>query len=144
MKQHDLALRLLAKAAQNEVAIDRLIDDASVPDEIVGFHCQQAAEKLLKAVLAEIGADVRKTHDLAYLADMLTAAGHPFLNSGPSLTALNPYAVELRYDMFDDTPGGGLDREATRVLLSELRAWAESEILPASGLPDSPQGVQEQ
>ncbi|MBV9279534.1 MAG: hypothetical protein JOZ41_05595 [Chloroflexi bacterium] len=45
MKQHDLALRLLAKAAQDEIAIDRLIDDATVPDEIVGFHCQQAARR---------------------------------------------------------------------------------------------------
>ena len=36
MKQHDLALRLLAKAAQDEVAIDRLIGDVAVPDEFVG------------------------------------------------------------------------------------------------------------
>jgi hypothetical protein len=108
MKQHDLAMRLLAKAAQDEVAIDRLMGDVAVPDEIVGFHCQQAAEKLLKAVLAEIGADVRRTHDLAYLADMLAAVGYPFPDSGPELTALNPFAVQFRYDLLDETSGVGL------------------------------------
>jgi hypothetical protein len=102
MRQHDLALRLLAKAAQDEVAISKLIDDPTVPDEIVGFHCQQAAEKLLKAALAEAGVDIRKTHDLAYLVDALGEAGRPVPDSLQGLTALNPFAVELRYGFLDD------------------------------------------
>ncbi len=53
MKQHDLALLFLAKAAQDVQAVDILLTDTRVADEIVGFHCQQAAEKLLKAVLVE-------------------------------------------------------------------------------------------
>lgn len=70
-----------------------------------------------------------RTHDLAYLADMLAAAGRPFPGSGPRLTVLNPFAVEFRYDLLGDEAGAQLDREAACSLLSELRAWAEAEIL---------------
>lgn len=38
MTKHELALRFLHKAAQDEVVVDRLIDDVSVADEAVGFH----------------------------------------------------------------------------------------------------------
>ncbi len=44
MKQHDLAVRLLAKASQDELVVDRLLIDADVADEVIGFHLQQAAE----------------------------------------------------------------------------------------------------
>jgi len=53
MKQHDLAVRLLATASQDEVVVDRLSRDATVEAEVIGFHLQQAAQKLIKAVLAE-------------------------------------------------------------------------------------------
>ena len=39
--------------------------------DIVCFHCQQAAEKYLKALLQEKGALVPKTHDLEDLLDLL-------------------------------------------------------------------------
>lgn len=35
------------------------------------FHCQQSAEKYLKALLEELGAAIPKTHDLEDLADLL-------------------------------------------------------------------------
>jgi HEPN domain-containing protein len=38
--------------------------DAESSALIVGFHCQQAVEKALKAVLAERGADFPYTHDV--------------------------------------------------------------------------------
>lgn len=43
------------------------------PLELICYHCQQAAEKSLKALaIATLeNSDVPKTHDLALLADML-------------------------------------------------------------------------
>jgi len=42
---------LLHKAQQDEFALEKLISDPASPDEIIGFHAQQAIEKTLKAVL---------------------------------------------------------------------------------------------
>ncbi len=46
--RHELAVRLLMKAVQDEVAVDGLVNDVSIADEVIGFHLQQATEKLLK------------------------------------------------------------------------------------------------
>jgi len=48
----ELALLLVRKAEGDESILDRLLDDADVPDDVLGFHAQQAIEKRLKAVLA--------------------------------------------------------------------------------------------
>ena len=53
------------------LAQDALPNLASYPD-LVCYHCQQAAEKYLKALLVYHGLVVRKTHDLEELIDFLT------------------------------------------------------------------------
>jgi hypothetical protein len=60
---------LLAKAAQDEYVLDRLLNDPDVPHEVYGFHAQQAAEKLLKAILSHAGIEYPRTHQLAELLD---------------------------------------------------------------------------
>lgn len=68
-----------------------------LPDykDTVAFHCQQAVEKLLKLIHADIG--FRRSHDLIYLLDL---AEHPDLftiNDYNRLARLQDYAVEIRY-----------------------------------------------
>ena len=46
---------LLRKAAQDKAVLDKLMDDPAIEDETLGYHAQQAAEKLLKALLAHSG-----------------------------------------------------------------------------------------
>ncbi len=46
---------LLRKAMQDELVLERLVNDRDVDDDTLGFHAQQAAEKLLKAALATVG-----------------------------------------------------------------------------------------
>ncbi len=46
MAASDEARRLLAKAGEDEYVLDRLLTDLSAPDAVLGFHAQQAAEKL--------------------------------------------------------------------------------------------------
>jgi HEPN domain-containing protein len=83
---------------------------------IVCFHCQQCAEKYLKALLVE--ADIRfpKTHDLLALLKLLTPVA-PFLVSfRETLEPLNDYAVEFRY------PSESATREEARTALVSCRA----------------------
>jgi len=51
-RSRELAELLLQKAQQGEFALDKLMPDLDSPDEIIGFHAQQAIEKMLKAVPA--------------------------------------------------------------------------------------------
>ncbi len=75
MKLHEQALLYLDKAAEDEVLVDEVIVSPRVSDAVIGFHCQQAVEKLLKALLSHLGVRFRKTHDLRELLDLLADHG---------------------------------------------------------------------
>ena len=67
------------------------------PREIICYHCQQAAEKMLKALILAYDGDLQKTHDLGLLADELSefiTFSEKVLNS---VDALTPYGVKIRY-----------------------------------------------
>ncbi|MBP7745330.1 MAG: HEPN domain-containing protein [Phycisphaerae bacterium] len=61
---HEQALLFRQKAADDLALLGEVLDSARVTDEIIGFHCQQAAEKLLKALLSELGVAFPRTHNL--------------------------------------------------------------------------------
>ena len=65
-----------------------------MPDEILGFHAQQCAEKLLKAVLAAEGVEFPRTHSIRFLLDLLS--DHGLAPPAPlhAVTELYPYAVQ--------------------------------------------------
>ena len=67
-----------------------------VPDAIC-FHCQQTAEKLLKARLCEDGIVFPKTHDLASLLGLLVTTYPLWAALIGSAKNLNAYAVNIRY-----------------------------------------------
>ncbi len=48
MRSRELAELLLRKAAQDEFTLKKLSPDPASPDEVLGFHAQQAIEKMLK------------------------------------------------------------------------------------------------
>ncbi len=94
-----LARLLLQKAEQDRYAMNRLLEDPSAPDEVVGFHAQQAVEKLTKAVLAHHSVEYQWTHQLERLVTLLRNAGISYPPELSEAVVLTPYAVELRYDM---------------------------------------------
>jgi HEPN domain-containing protein len=47
-------LLFLRKAAQDEALLDAVLESDKVGDEVIGFHCQQAAEKMLKALSSRL------------------------------------------------------------------------------------------
>ncbi|HMC66181.1 MAG TPA: HEPN domain-containing protein [Gemmataceae bacterium] len=80
--------------------------------DLVCFHCQQAAEKYLKALLQELGVVVPRTHDLQDLLDLLLPYDATLAPSRRVLRSLSRYAVQFRY------PG---ERARTRQMQAALR-----------------------
>ncbi len=128
MKVPEQALLYLDKAAEDEVLVDEVISSSRVSDAVIGFHCQQAVEKLLKALLSHLGVRFRKTHDLRELLDLLADHGSAPPEYLWEIDYLSPFAVDLRYGIL---PGEGeqpLDRQEACRLVREVRAWVERQI----------------
>jgi HEPN domain-containing protein len=134
MKRREQALLLLRKAAQDEALLDEVLTSDQVSDEIIGFHCQQAAEKILKALLSDVGVRLRKTHEIGALMALLAQSGHALPGQFENLDVLTPFGAIYRYEDYDAIVS--LDRHAARESLRELRSWVETTLreraLPAS------------
>jgi HEPN domain-containing protein len=68
-----------------------------VPLEVIGFHCQQAVEKYLKAYLVLKGVEPEKTHDLGLLLERCSTFDAGFSTLAESCAFLTDFAVEMRY-----------------------------------------------
>ena len=83
--EHDL------EAARRIMAVDE-----GCPYDAACFHCQQATEKYLKALLTCLGIQAPRTHDLDRLLGLIPSEARPSV-SAMELAAMNPYAVDVRY-----------------------------------------------
>jgi HEPN domain-containing protein len=125
-RSRELAELLLRKAEQDEFALDKLIPDPNSPDEIIGFHAQQAIEKMLKAVLALAAVRFRWSHDLVELLDLLRKKGIAYPEEFEEVTDLTPFAAILRYEEQVVQTRRPFDRFWAREWVRKVRAWAES------------------
>ena len=125
-KQHEQALLFLRKAQADEALLDEVLTSGRVNDEIIGFHCQQAAEKLLKALLSESDVPFPKTHNLRFLMDLLEDAGHPLPAELANLDFLTPFGTLFRYEDIDSEEH--LDREVARDTIRALRTHVEKQV----------------
>jgi HEPN domain-containing protein len=75
---------VLVRKAEEDANAMRLLADAEISDEIVGFHAQQAVEKWLKAVLGSRGIEFEYTHDLRRLIAEVTAVVGESRNWSPT------------------------------------------------------------
>jgi len=125
MQQNKLVKKLLKKANQDMVVIEKWRSDPDIAEEILGFHAQQAAEKFLKVILAFKGVDFPYTHRLADLLDLIKAQGIEIPEELDDVRFLTPFAVEFRYDPYeeDEEP---VDFDQEFELLNKLREWVNS------------------
>jgi HEPN domain-containing protein len=123
---------LLRKAQEDETTLGILLSNPTSPEGAVGFHAQQAIEKLLKAVLAAKGIRYPWRHDLADLTDLVRRSGLGFPDDLDDLRLLTPFAVEVRYGDLPEEGQEPLDRDRTAELVRRTREWAERII---RGLP---------
>jgi HEPN domain-containing protein len=125
-QQHEQALLLVRKAEADLALLEEVRGSPRVSDEIIGFHYQQAAEKLLKAVLSEHGIDFPRTHNLRHLMDLLADHDQPVPAELADLDTLTPFCTLLRYD--DLGPSVRLQRTVVAQLVASLYAWAKQHV----------------
>jgi len=65
--------------------------------DLVCFHCQQAVEKYLKALLQELSVPTPRTHDLDSLLAMLLIHDPTLAPFQRRVDALTTFAVDYRY-----------------------------------------------
>ena len=94
----------------------------------IGFHCQQCAEKYLKARLEEAGLAAPRTHDLVALLQLLLPVEPLWASFAPSFRRLNDYAVKFRY------PGHFATRTDARQALKAARSF-RTDVRAGPGLP---------
>ncbi len=82
------------KAEEDISAAKTLAADSPPLKNTACFHCQQAAEKYLKALLQELGMAVPKTHVLEDLLNLLLPHEATLVQLKRGLKTLSRYAVE--------------------------------------------------
>lgn len=121
MRAIENARMLMVMAGKDVRALAALADPESVDDEIFGFHAQQAVEKSLKAWISTIGGTFGRIHDLSQLFAILADLGCD-VGRFEDLDMLNPFAVELRYEVME-TEEPRLDRVTCMVQVQELHGY---------------------
>lgn len=126
MKRHELVRALLHKASQDEAAMAALLPELDLDDELIGFHAQQAVEKLLKALLAYNEIDYPRVHSLQTLMELLAANGCPFPEGLEDVSDLTPFATIFRYEVLPFSTK--FDRDAALELVRRIRGYVENRI----------------
>ena len=93
----ELARQWMTKAANDLLNADNNLNAETIPLDTVCFHCQQAAEKLLKAFLVGKGRTYPITHDLLAILENILPTNFEAERLRDDLALLTPYAVEVRY-----------------------------------------------
>lgn len=121
---------------------DQLLRAAEPLRDIVAFHCQQAAEKYLKALLVYHQVEFRRTHNLRELVDLLSGVAPEIALALDRAAILTPYGVDIRYpgDFPDVLPGQ--EQEAfqivQRVKEAVLKVLVPTPPLQGRGRPPAP------
>lgn len=126
---------LLEKAEEELNAVDHLVN-ISAADWIIGFHCQQIAEKLLKAVWISKGGNPPNTHDVVLLMEEVKGIGIVAPPWFWQLEDLNPFAVQLRYDTLNAIVD--FDARTALDLARRTYEWAQVELDRAQGEANGP------
>lgn len=130
----ELARQWLAKARRDLTAAERLRGGQDPLLDVAVYHCQQAAEKALKAYLAWCDLPVPKTHDLIDLLERCQARDPAFASLHEAAEALTPYSVAFRYpgDVLEPDPADADEALAyARTVLAFVVARLPEAVRPA-------------
>ncbi|MDP1547312.1 MAG: HEPN domain-containing protein [Anaerolineales bacterium] len=88
----------VVKAEDDYRSAEALLYEIEVPVvDTACFHCQQSAEKYVKAFLVEHDIDFPRNHNLMQLLELCLQADEDFLSIRMHLQSLEHYAVTIRY-----------------------------------------------
>jgi len=100
------------KAEEDRRGVMRLRTGRRAIHSLICFHCQQMAEKYLKALVHERGLAVPRTHDFRKLLAVLGPTDPELARFGRAAFGLSRYAVGPRYPDLFSTPGASQSRSA--------------------------------
>ena len=115
-----LTTEWVRKAESDMVAVSALWDAKPGLHDVVCFHCQQAAEKYLKAMMQESGLPVPRIHNLDQLLLLLLPIDASLRSLRRGLKTLSRYAAEYRY------PGASATAAQARSALKLTRRVREA------------------
>jgi HEPN domain-containing protein len=93
----DFVHEWLGKAEADLIAAEILAAAETHDYFTCAFHCQQAAEKFLKAYLVRHQIEFRKTHDLDQLLKLASQVEPALREELAACAWLTPFGVEFRY-----------------------------------------------
>jgi HEPN domain-containing protein len=101
--------------------------------EIIAFHCQQAAEKYLKALLTRCQIDFPKTHNIRDLLQLAAQVNPDSMQQLLGAHWLTPFGVDTRYpgDFPEVLPGDEAKAVALAVQVKEA-------VVPLLSSPSTP------
>ncbi|MGA9072241.1 MAG: HEPN domain-containing protein [Terracidiphilus sp.] len=123
---------LLIKASEDEAALQA----TGNPDAVLGFHAQQSVEKLMKALISARSAPFELTHNLLRLNAIVLELGEALPATPVSLSDLNDFAVEYRYDLLFQNEAPNVVELIETVRL--IREYVVARIAALSGAHNPP------
>jgi len=112
---HGAQVRYWLDLARGDLLAAQVLSaDASLPPRVAADLAHQAAEKALKGLIASIGSDPPRSHDLVMLAHRVATRLVPEVGDA-DLRALTDAHAQARYP---DHPGLGYDRDETASLVA--------------------------
>jgi len=98
MSEHSIVTEWLRYAHNDLVVAKHCIEGMNPKQtEIASYHCQQCAEKALKAFLIYKDIDPPKIHDLKVLCKICQDIDASFAGIASQCAHLTPYGVTVRY-----------------------------------------------
>ncbi len=94
----------IAKADEDIDAANLCLGTGDRMVNVAAFHTQQAAEKLLKALIAMAGIEPPRVHDLAELNDLVAGVAPDAGKLSESIETITSWAILTRYPTHGDTP----------------------------------------
>lgn len=126
MSSNQHVAQMLKKKGDHDVLAARALFQATITPDIICFHCHQAIEKYIKAILANHGQLFPRSHDLEVLVDLITPIIPTVDHFPESLFLMTQYAVSARYgevaepDMEDAEQAMGFLNDAIAIFQYEL------------------------
>ena len=97
----------------------------------VGYMCQQAAEKLLKAIIAQQNKEILPIHNLSRLVEIAEIKNHLNSEQFNFLAELTPYCIEARYGDYKESLLEIIDEKRARQVYEktqEIFKWLYQKI----------------
>lgn len=106
-QQKQLVKQWILKAENDLLNVTNNLQAEQTPWDTVCFHCQQAVEKYIKAVLVVHEREVPRTHDLEQVYNLIQYWVPQIGEQRDELRWLTTYAILSRYPVeVEDTPAG--------------------------------------